>query len=250
MFEPPATSYGNWTRVFPTRFVDRNEELISSVSRTAFVHSGNDRAWKAGVTSSIRHIADLMLFHPSLQAVRKQAQASSLTRLNIPDCIRTFNSTLQASFSNLYVVVDGESRRSSLLDGYQAKVDNECSLCWMDQVFCQGQICDQGPHRCHCAWPITEKSSKLTYHGSQFVALDAPAQYCLAQNASEHCTIQLHVGLLATVAICNVVECLCLITISFAHLLDSERGSGLLELAVRVGPLPSYCKSYLSFAKF
>ena len=239
MFYPPARSSGPWTRIVPESPWESspnfNNYSFSYWSGSIYhdgehrnhfsnfgpgpfyvddkLYNGLDKATKGGIADLIYQTIAVMLQQLTLRDVKKKAENSSLTKMSISDCIRAFNSTLQASFSNVYVVVGGREKNSSLLDGFQVSVNDECSLCWTDRAYCHGQVCDTNPSHCRCAWPSPEASSTLMYNGTQSVPLNAPVQYCLAENAPEHCSIQLHVGLLACVVICNIMKCLCLFKI-------------------------------------
>ena len=161
---------------------------------------------------------------------------ASLVNLTVPDCIRTFNSTLVAGYPRLYVATNANVTGNTTISGpFEVDITDECSTCWMGMNFYVASTDPRAHRTCRCDWPKPD--------GPWLINASDTVRACYAEEAPEHCSIQLHLGLLITVIVCNIIKCACLISLlrlrNFEPLLMV--GDGIASFMDRPEPETAEC---------
>jgi hypothetical protein len=211
--------------IFTTRSaVDYQAAVVTE----GFLHGG---AWKAVAEVTIQD-GDYSIIE------RLQATATNLTRLSSEDCLNAYaKSMYETNWRNVLVVTSLPSTNSSLINVYDHLAAGSLSdLVWA----CDGNaqdvdhpkygVCSSSAlHPTNAGWIISDLSScpepfrsTLGYNildGSDSCQdnIQAPIEYCLAQEFQPHCTVSISTTLLIVVIVCNVIKILCLGITLFAR---------------------------------
>lgn len=127
-----------------------------------------------------------------------QDHIRSPQRLDTTACIETYSSQFVSDHRNVLLVTDISNATNSFLDGYTHQPDNFDTFWWMcgSSYYYSSAICTT--------------SVALKYASDWKVGqYDLPVQYCLAEPFPDHCKLEVSIGILVVVAVCNLAKVLC-----------------------------------------
>lgn len=129
-----------------------------------------------------------------------QDHIGSLQHLDTIDCIKTYSNQFVSDHRNVLLVTNISNSTNSFLDAYEHAPDSFDNFGWM------------------CGGSYTESSAICTTAAALSHALDWqvgssnwPVQYCLSEPFQDHCKLEVSIGILVVVAVCNLAKVLCML---------------------------------------
>jgi hypothetical protein len=145
------------------------------------------------------------VYNPFISGLLERAQTntSSFQKLNNPDCIKEYATTLQIGRSDVILVSTSHNSNNSLLYSIYPSTYLSPYSGNMDPYFFDWICVDDNEYD---GLPCTPRSAQG--YASNWTLYNFPVEYCLSKIVDDPCQLQFNIYILLVVATCNLVKAL------------------------------------------
>ena len=197
-----------------------NSAFLDTLSSNEYIYSAVTESFLAGSPwNTSQLLLDINQYPNEAQGMLDSFRNNSLTRMDVPDCIKAYGVTFNSQYSHVLLVYPNAtgpiSNDSLLLQGlYDAYTDDgswvcEDSGCSHDPL-AQDKTSSWNPFQ---SWDLTWRLSLDTGQSSaeSELYIQGSVQYCLVERTWRPCQIDISPPIIVVVLICNAIKIVCFV---------------------------------------